>query len=118
VLNLFIYCGKRGERNNSNLTPDEARGVLKSYESISLDGSMINTNSIDNDLKKYLSKSLHQSGRYKMLKRNGWKKILPRPQNPNHAQEAIDDFKKNFFLLIKRANIAAKQKNLKLFNVS
>ena len=90
----FIYCGKRGGRNNSNLTPDEEREFLKSYESISLDGSMITANSIHNDLKKYLSKSLHQSGIYKMLKRNGWRKILPRPQNPNHDQEAIDDFKK------------------------
>ena len=29
-----------------------------------------------------------------MLKRNGWRKILPRPQNPDHNQGAIDVFKK------------------------
>jgi len=92
----FIYCGKRGGRNNYNLTSEEEREFLKSYESISLDGSMITVNSIHNDLEKFLSKSLHKSGTYKMLQRNGWRKISPRPQNPNHDQEAIDAFKKTF----------------------
>ena len=90
----FIYCGKRGGRNNSNLTPDEEREFLKKYESISLDGNMITATSIHSDLENFLSKAIHKSGIYKMLKRNGWRKVLPRPQNPNHDQKAIDTFKK------------------------
>lgn len=90
----FIYCGRRGGRNNFNLTPDEEKEFLKKYESISLDGNMITARSIHIDLENFLSKSIHKSGIYKMLKRNGWRKILPRPQNPNHDQEAIDSFKK------------------------
>ena len=80
----FIYCGKRGGRNNCNLTTEEEKEFLKKYESISLDGNMIVATTIHNDLEKFLSKSLHKSGIYKMLKRNGCRKILPRPQNPNH----------------------------------
>ena len=90
----FIYCGKRGGRNNSNLTLDEERKFLKRYEDISLNGNMITAASIHNDLENFLSKSLHKSGIYKMLKRNGWRKILPRPQNPKHDQIKIDAFKK------------------------
>ncbi len=90
----FIYCGKRGGRNNSNLTPDEERKFLKRYEDISLDGNMITATSIHLDLENFLSKSIHKSAIYKMLKRNGWRKILPRPQNPNHDQIKIDAFKK------------------------
>ena len=90
----FIYCGKRGGRNNYNLTPNEESKFLKKYESISLDGKVITATSIHNDLEGFLSKSLHKSGIYKMLKRNGWRKILPRPQNPNHDQIKIDAFKK------------------------
>lgn len=90
----FIYCGKRGGRNNSNLTLDEERKFLKRYEDISLNGNIITATSIHNDLENFLSKSIHKSGIYKMLKRNGWRKILPRPQNPNHDQIKIDAFKK------------------------
>ena len=70
----FIYCGKRGGKNNINLTPDEERKFLKRYEDISLDGNMITVTSIHLDLENFLSKSIHKSGIYKMLKRNGWRK--------------------------------------------
>ena len=88
----FIYCGKRGGRNNFNLTLNEEQEFLKKYESISLDGDMITATSIHSDLESFLSKSIHKSVIYKMLKRNGWRKVLPRPQNPNHDQEAINPY--------------------------
>ena len=90
----FIYCGKRGGRNNANMKLEDEKDFLEQYESDSLSGSIVTASRIHQDLENFLSKSLHKSGIYKMLKRNGWRKIMPRPQNPEHDQEAIDDFKK------------------------
>lgn len=98
----IVFCGKRGGRNNYNLTQDEEQKFLKKYESNSLDGKMITANSIHNDLEKFLSKKIHKSGLYKMLKRNGWRKILPRPKSPMHDEEAIDAFKKTSFYWSKK----------------
>lgn len=89
-----IYCGSRGGRNNANMKLEEEAEFLKQYESDSISGKIITASSIHRDLESFLSKSLHQSGIYKMLQRNGWRKILPRPQHPDHDQKAIDAFKK------------------------
>ena len=90
----FIYCGKRGGRNNANMKLEDEKDFLEQYESDSLSGNIVTASTIHQDLENFLSKSLHKSGIYKMLKRNGWRKIMPRPQNPQHNQKAIDDFKK------------------------
>jgi len=90
----IIYCGKRGGRNNANMKLEEEAEFLKQYEADSLSGKIITASLIHQDLESFLSKSLHQSGIYKMLQRNGWRKILPRPRHPDHDQEAIEAFKK------------------------
>jgi transposase len=90
----IIYCGKRGGRNNANMKLKEEVEFLEQYEPESLSGKIITASLIHQDLENFLSKSLHQSGIYKMLQRNGWRKILPRPQHPDHNQEAIEAFKK------------------------
>ena len=90
----FIYCGKRGGRNNANMKLEDEKEFLKQYESDSLSGKIVTASTIRQDLENFLSKSLHKSGIYKMLNRNGWRKIMPRPQSPEHDQKAIDDFKK------------------------
>ena len=73
---------------------EDEKEFLKQYESDSLSGKIVTASTIRQDLENFLSKSLHKSGIYKMLNRNGWRKIMPRPQNPEHDQKAIDDFKK------------------------
>ena len=91
----IIFCGKRGGRNNANLQKEEESKFLEQYQDQSMDGEIITAGFIHRDLEAFLSKNLHKSGIYKLLKRNHWKKILPRPQHPDHDQEAINDYKKN-----------------------
>lgn len=91
-----IYCGKRGGRNNSYLTEAEESMFLERYKSSSLSGKITTISSLQKDLEKFLSRTVHKSGVYKLLNRNGWRKIYPRPEHPNHDQEAINSFKKTF----------------------
>jgi transposase len=89
-----VFCKKSGGRNNANMSKEDEALFMNNHESKSLLGSICTISSIHQDLEKHLKKTLHKSGVYKMLKRNGWRKIMPRPENPNHDQEAIDAFKK------------------------
>lgn len=89
-----IYCGKRGGRNNANMKLEEESKFLEQYQSASLSGSIVTISLIHKDLTKFFLRKLHKSGVYKMLKRNSWRKIMPRPQHPDHNQKAIEAFKK------------------------
>jgi transposase len=89
-----VFCKKSGGRNNSNMSKEDEALFMKNHESISLLGSICTISSIHQDLEEHLNKTLHKSGIYKMLKRNSWRKIMPRPQHPDHNQEKIDTFKK------------------------
>jgi len=89
-----IFCKKSGGRNNANMSKEDESSFMNRYQAKSLSGSICTISSIHKDLENHLEKTLHKSGVYKMLKRNGWRKIMPRPENPNHDQEAIKSFKK------------------------
>ena len=91
-----VYCGNRGGRNNSYQTEAEESMFLERYKSISLSGKIATISSLQADLEKFLSRPVHKSGVYKLLNRNRWRKIRPRPEHPNHDQIAINSFKKTF----------------------
>lgn len=86
----IVYCGKRGGRNNANMTIDQEEEFIKKYEDLSNEGTITTIAKIYQDLEKHLAKKLHKSGIYKILHRNNWRKISPRPQHSNHDQEAIE----------------------------
>lgn len=90
----IIYLQERGGRNNYHMSKDEELRFLEKYQSKSLNGAITTISTIHKDLEMTLSRNLHKSGIYKMLKRNGWRKIMPRPQHPDHNQAEIDTFKK------------------------
>jgi transposase len=90
----IVYLKTRGGRNHYNMTKDEELKFLTKYQSKSLKGAITTVSLLHKDLEKLLSRNIHKSGIYKMLKRNSWRKIMPRPQHPDHDQEKIDTFKK------------------------
>lgn len=89
-----IFCKKSGGRNNANMSKEDESSFMNKHQAKSLAGSICTISLIYKDLEIYLEKTLHKSGVYKMLKRNGWRKIMPRPEHPDHDQEKIDAFKK------------------------
>ena len=47
-------------------------------------------------LENYLGHSVHHSTVYRMLERNQWRKVVPRPVHPQAKEEVKEGFKKTF----------------------
>jgi transposase len=90
----IIYEKARGGRRHSNMTEEEEKAFLKEHQEKSSKGEITTIVSIHSALEEKLGKKVHRSGVYKMLKRNGWRKIMPRPQHPDHNEDEITSFKK------------------------
>ena len=74
----------KNEKNFLNeLVNDAATGIIVTATKIRL------------KLCNLISKTISKSYVYDFLKRNKWRKVAPRPQNPKSSKDVRDDFKKN-----------------------
>jgi transposase len=89
---------KRGGRRHQLMTLEEERLFLTSFESAAGDASMLVVNEIKVALEKQLGRAVHKTTVYRLLHRQGWRKIAPRPKHPKQNKEASDAFKKGAFL--------------------
>ena len=85
---------KRGGRNHSLLTPEEEKEFLSSFKKSSEQGALLVANEIKEALEKHLGSKVHKTTVYRMLYRNGWRKVAPRPSHPKQDKEAGEAFKK------------------------
>jgi transposase len=85
---------KRGGRHNARLTPEEERDFLLSFDESAAKGSMLIANEIKDALEKRLGRKVHKTTVYRMLHRNGWRKIAPKPSHPKRDKAAGEAFKK------------------------
>ena len=81
--------------NRRNLTFEEEASLLEPFRARAEAGQMIEVSEIK---AAYMDKVGHSIGTaqiYYVLKRHGWRKVMPRSQHPNKAsEEAIDASKK------------------------
>ena len=84
--------------NRRNLAFEEESDMLKEFEEVSEEGQIITVAGIKS---VYEEKIGHKSGGetiYRVLKRHGWSKLMPRSKHPNKASdEEIDSSKKLTF---------------------
>jgi len=85
---------KRGGRRRQLLTIEEEKSFLASFECVANSGSMLVANEIKVALEKRLGRMVHKTTVYRMLRRHGWRKVVPRPTHPKHNKEAANAFKK------------------------
>ena len=84
----------RGGRYHALLTPDEEKDFLASFEKSAEHGALLVANEIQEALEKRLGHKVHKTTVYRMLHRNGWRKIAPRTSHPKRDKEAGEAFKK------------------------
>jgi len=84
----------RGGRNRALLTPEEEKDLLASFEKSAEQGALLVVNDIKEALEKRLGHKVHKTTVYRMLHRNGWRKVAPRPSHPKRNKEAVEAFKK------------------------
>jgi transposase len=89
---------KRGGRNHAHLTLEEEKEFIASFEETAESGAMLVAGEVKKALERRLGHDVNKTTVYRMLYRNGWRKIMPRPCHPKRDKEAGEAFKKGAFL--------------------
>jgi transposase len=90
----FIF-GKRGGVYHRNLTAQQEGLLLETFTTQSDDGQILEVSKIKKKYEELAKKEVNKSVVYRMLSRNGWRKITPRPTHPNNEKKLLIAFKKN-----------------------
>jgi len=73
--------------NRRNLSVDEENNLLSEFEESARQGQIIETATIRNAYEQKVGHSIGGSQIYYVLKRHGWRKVMPRSKHPNKASE-------------------------------
>lgn len=85
----------RGGRRRSLLSVSDEEEVLNSIEQKASKGLVKTANDIREIVEKKVGKAVSDDYLWDMLKRNGWKKKMPRPHHPKRNTSEQQEFKKN-----------------------
>jgi transposase len=87
---------KKQVGNRKNLTFEQEKELLDSFSKQAENGKVLEVSDIISGYEKLIGREVAKSIVYKMLKRYGWRKVMPRSQHPNKASiQEIDAYKKN-----------------------
>jgi transposase len=84
----------KGGRYHALMTKEEEIDFLTQFEEAGSKGTILTVQDIKNKLEERLGKAVHISTVYRILERNDWRKIVPRPYHPKRNAEAAEAFKK------------------------
>jgi transposase len=84
----------RGGRRHQNLCLGEEKELLKPFFEKAQDSGVVAVSMIKNAYEKKLGRRVHKTTIYRMLKRHGWRKLVPRPSHPKSDINAQEAFKK------------------------
>jgi len=84
----------RGQGQRAYMSYEEENDFLNNFAGLASSGELSTAEQIKDALEKRLGHKVHRSTVYRLLKRHGWRKIVPRPRNTKSAPELQDAFKK------------------------
>jgi transposase len=85
---------KRGGRRRQLMTIEEEKRFLAAFKDVAESAAMLVANEIQAALEKQLGHTVHKTTVYRLLRRHGWRKVVPRPKHPKQNAEAAEAFKK------------------------
>jgi len=85
----------RGGRRRSYLSWDEEVAFLESFKQAALTGQVATAAEIKIALENLVGHTVHKTMVYKLLKRQGWRKLVPRPFHIDADKQEQEAFKKN-----------------------
>ncbi len=85
---------EKGIRRRCYLSKDQEAGFRKPFLEIAPTGEICVAGPIKEALEAWLDHPVHHSTGYRMLHRNGWRAIVPRPAHPKAKEETQEAFKK------------------------
>lgn len=84
----------RGGRHREHLTASQERALLAPFQKLARDGRALTARSIQQAYEQRVGQSVPDSTVCRMLARQGWRKIQPRPKHPRRSKSAQTRFKK------------------------
>ena len=84
----------RGGRRNQHLTPAQEQELLAPFVKRAQAGGMLTVAEVQQAYRERTAKEVARSTIYRLLDRQGWRKVVPRPQHPKANVAAQAAFKK------------------------
>ncbi|MBF0806830.1 winged helix-turn-helix domain-containing protein [Streptococcus sp. 19428wA2_WM07] len=81
-----LVSDARGGRRHAYMTVDEEQEFLSQQLSSAVKGEFITIDSLYEAYQEQLGRKTTKAGFYRLLKRNGWRKVSPRPEHPKKAE--------------------------------
>jgi len=85
----------RGGRRRENLTPAEEEALLADFRKPAQHGGILVVSEIRAAYERAVGHPVPKSTVYRMLARQGWRKLAPRPRHPRSDIQAQEAWKKN-----------------------
>ena len=85
----------KGGRRNSYLTLEQEQKFMEGFMTQAQKGLIATAGQIKERYEKLIGKNVNKTTIYRLLERNGWRKIVPLPHHPQKDRQAQEDFKKN-----------------------
>ena len=93
---LSAILGKKYKGNHRNLSREEEKDFLESFEKSAEAGQILEVKEIKKLYEAKVERAVSKSIIYNLLSRHGWRKVMPRSKHPKKADEqAIEAYKKN-----------------------
>ena len=86
----------RGGRYHAHLTREEEQKLLAPFLDRAHAGEVVIAAPVQQAYTEQLGHPVHHSVVYRALHRQGWRKVMPRPQHPKADIAAQEEFKKSF----------------------
>lgn len=85
----------RGGRRKAMMSKEEEEAFLAPFFQRAETGRIATAGEIREALENRVEHTVHETSVYRFLKRNGWRKVKPRPYHVQADAQAQEDFKKN-----------------------
>jgi transposase len=90
---LAVY--ERGGRHRELLTAAEEGKLLATFASLAEQGEITEVSAVRTALERQVGQVVAKSTAYRLLQRQGWRKLAPRPFHPDASLRAQEAFKKS-----------------------
>lgn len=92
---IEAITGKHYGGNRRNMSYEEESAILKPFKEKAEKGQLVAVSEIETAYAKTVGHSISSGQIYRVLRRHGWRKVMPRSQHPKKAsEEAIEASKK------------------------
>lgn len=81
---------KRGGRHCENMSIEEEQKFIEQFKEKAEAGEIVEVSEIKKAYEEKIGRKIKSKGHiYLILKRNGWRKIMPRPKHPKKADDEV-----------------------------